>query len=389
MGERDLGKILTEGARVCAAGLGVPFCKVCRFRSLENDLLVEAGVGWHEGVIGNVVSRADESSPQGRAFITGKPVICSNVNTDLSFVLPTFYAEHGIISTIDVVIKKEGQPYGVLEIDSPIEQDYDRHDVNFLTGFANILAEAANTADRNAIVQRTIQQMRVTVADRDELLTRQNVLLAEKTSLLDDKEVMGRELQHRVRNNLQLVHSMLNKQLQSAEGSDSNEGIRAIARRVMALAEVYDHLLGAGLSRTIEFGGYLSSLCKDFAALENLLHPNVALTCQIEPTTLDLDTVTALGLVVSELIANSYGHAFPNGTGTISVSLHKNDIGNEATLVFADDGVGFIEAGNSKRQGVGLVRRLMQQVGGSATLNSQDGSEWTLKFPVPTPPTGL
>ena len=101
------------------------------------------------------------------------------------------------------------------------------------------------------------------------------------------------------------------------------------------------------------------------------MHPNVALTCQIEPTILDLDSVTALGLVVSELIANSYGHAFPSGTGTISVSLHRNDIGNEATLVFADDGVGFIEAGNSKRQGVGLVRRLMQQVGGSATLNSQ------------------
>ena len=119
------------------------------------------------------------------------------------------------------------------------------------------------------------------------------------------------------------------------------------------------------------------------------MHPNVTLTCKVEPTILDLDTVTALGLVVSELIANSYGHAFPSGTGTISVSLHRNDIADEATLVFADNGVGFIEAGNSKRQGVGLVRRLMEQVGGSATLNSQHGSEWTLKFPVPKPPTGL
>ena len=157
----------------------------------------------------------------------------------------------------------------------------------------------------------------------------------------------------------------------------------------MALSEVYDHLLGAGLSRTIDFGGYLTSLCTDFVALENFLHPNIALTCQIQPTTLDLDTVTALGLVVTELIANSYNHAFPGGTGIIRVSLHQNEIGNEATLVFADDGVGFVEPGNSKRQGLGLVRRLMQQVGGSATLNSQDGSEWTLKFPVPTPPTGL
>src|ERR1700704_6405384 len=133
---------------------------------------------------------------------------------------------------------------------------------------------------------------------------------------------MGRELQHRVRNNLQLVHSMLNKQLESTQGTESNEGFRAIARRVMALSEVYDHLLGAGLSRTIDFGGYLSSLCTDFSVLENSAHPNVALTCHIEPTVLDLDSVTALGLVVSELIANSYGHAFPGNSGTISISLH-------------------------------------------------------------------
>jgi two-component sensor histidine kinase len=391
LGERDLKKVLTEAARVCAAGLGVPFCKVCRFRPEHNDLLVEAGVGWHQGVVGNVVSRADESSPQGRAFITGEPVICSNVNTDVTFVLPAFYADHGIISTIDVIIKKQGQPYGVLEIDSPIEKHYDRHDVNFLTGFANVLAEAVNTAERNAVVERTIEQMRETVADRNGLLARQsallvekNILLDEKSRLLDDKEVMGRELQHRVRNNLHLVHGMLNKQLQADEGATSNEGIRAIARRVMALSEVYDHLLGAGLSRTIDFGGYLSSLCTEFAALETSVHPNVALICQIEPTLLDLDSVTALGLVVSELIANSYGHAFPSGAGTISVSLYRSATGNGATLVFADDGAGFIESGDSKRQGLGLVRRLMQQVGGTATLNSQHGSEWTLTFPMPT-----
>jgi CheY-like chemotaxis protein len=121
LGESDLGKVLTEAARVCAEGLEVPFCKVCRYRPEENDLLVEAGVGWHQGVIGRVVSRADASSPQGRAFTTGDPVICGDLNADATFVLPSFYAEHGIISTVDVVINKKdgGQRYGVLEIDSP------------------------------------------------------------------------------------------------------------------------------------------------------------------------------------------------------------------------------------------------------------------------------
>src|ERR1700679_2102220 len=73
--ERDLHTILTEAARVCAECLCEPFAKICRFRKDENDLLVVAGCGWKPGVIGNVVSQADESSTQGRAFITGEPVI--------------------------------------------------------------------------------------------------------------------------------------------------------------------------------------------------------------------------------------------------------------------------------------------------------------------------
>jgi hypothetical protein len=55
--QSDLLTVLTEAARVCAAGLDVPFCKVCRYRPEENDLLIEAGYGWHAGVVGHVVSR--------------------------------------------------------------------------------------------------------------------------------------------------------------------------------------------------------------------------------------------------------------------------------------------------------------------------------------------
>ena len=63
--------VLTEAARVCAEGLDAPFSKICRYRPADNDLLIEAGVGWNDGVVGHVVSRADSSSPQGRAFVTG------------------------------------------------------------------------------------------------------------------------------------------------------------------------------------------------------------------------------------------------------------------------------------------------------------------------------
>jgi DNA-binding response OmpR family regulator/two-component sensor histidine kinase len=215
LGEQNLGKVLTEAARICAESLEVPFCKVCRYRPEQNDLLVEAGVGWKEGVVGRVVSRADESSPQGRAFITGKPVICTDLNNDATFVLPSFYAEHGIISTVDVIIRSEGKPYGVLEIDSPVRHEYGVHDIDFLTGFANVLAEAVDTWERNDALQGAVNRMRDMVADRDRLLIAKNIILEEKNRLLDEKSVMARELQHRVRNNLQLVYGMLSKQAQT------------------------------------------------------------------------------------------------------------------------------------------------------------------------------
>jgi CheY-like chemotaxis protein len=126
--EGDLLTALTEAARVCAESLDVPYAKVCRYRAMENDLLIEAGHGWKAGVIGTIES-ADPSSPQGRAFVTGEPSIYKDVRTDSNFELPGFYAAHGIVSTVDVVIhaKDDATPYGVLEIDNDQQHDYDRH----------------------------------------------------------------------------------------------------------------------------------------------------------------------------------------------------------------------------------------------------------------------
>ena len=173
--ERDLMKILSEAVRVCAEGLSAPFCKVCRYRPEENDLLVVAGHGWHDGVIGHVVSRADMSSPQGRAFVTGLPSIIDDLQKEAGFDPPPFYAAHGVVSTIDVIIKgMDEQPYGILEVDNDRRHEYDQHDINFLTGFANVLAEAVSTASRGAALQVTVDQMKALVEEKDYLLDEKN-----------------------------------------------------------------------------------------------------------------------------------------------------------------------------------------------------------------------
>src|SRR6266850_1393690 len=158
--ELDLTNILTEAVRVCAEGLGVPFSQVCRYRAESKDLVVAAGYGWRDQVIGHVVSRADMSSPQGRAFTTGEPAICDDLQKGACYELPPSYAAHGIVSIVDVVIKaNDGQPYGILEIGADQPRDYDQYDIHFLNDFASVLAEAVSTAARGAALQVTVGQL--------------------------------------------------------------------------------------------------------------------------------------------------------------------------------------------------------------------------------------
>jgi two-component sensor histidine kinase len=367
--QSDLLKVLTEAARVCAKGLSVPFCKVCRYRSEENDLLIEAGYGWRAGVVGHVVSRADESSPQGLAFTTGEPSICNDLREDSNFKLPPFYAEHGIISTIDVVIKGDDRPYGVLEIDNDKQHDYDEQDIIFLTGFANVLAEAVATTARTAVLRATIERM--------------EILVEEKDRLLDQKMVLAEELQHRVRNNLQLVYGMLSRQLDDTADKPGHQGLKAIARRVSTLAQVYDHLLGTEMSRTTDFGSYVEALCLNLAELQAAPSGTVTLTCHSERIILDLDVVTALGIVVAELVTNSYDHAFPGGQGAIIVLVRRTATAvGMATMTIRDNGKGFNVEADNKRHGLGLVRRLVEQVRGTVMSDTDHGTVWTIRFPV-------
>jgi two-component sensor histidine kinase len=368
----DLLKTLTEAARVCAEGLDVRFSKVCRYRDVENDLLIEAGHGWAAGVVGHVVSRADITSPQGRAFVTGEPSICGDLRKDNAFELPAFYATHGIISTIDVIIKGAGEdwPYGVLEIDSDAQHDYDANDVNFLTAFANVLAEAVATSARAAILQATLEKMQD--------------LVEEKDRLLDQKNVLAAELQHRVRNNLQLVCGMLSKLVDEAPDKSGRRGIRAVARRVSALADVYDHLLGSEMTQTTDFGSYVKTLCVNLQEIQGAGQDGlVTLSCDSDALALDLDVMTVLGIVVAELVTNSYDHAFPGGAGAIAVSARRTPgDARTATMTIRDDGIGFTAGGGSKRHGLGLVRRLIEQVRGTVTLDTGRGTLWTIQFPV-------
>jgi two-component sensor histidine kinase len=367
--EDDLTIILNRACKLCATLLGAEASKICHFEKAAKRLSVVAGYGWKVGVIGYHYALEDLASPQIRALETGQPVI-SDVHNSGDFLYPSFYQEHAIRSTVDVIIKGKQGAFGVLEVDSATAELFDKFDVIFLTSFANILAEAINSAKKS-------QRLKAAIKKRDTLLKEKNELIAQKA-------LLAAEAHHRVRNNLQIIHGMLVRRIHTLEegGVSAEDTLRKIASRVMAMGRVYDQLIVSDHDRFISASAYLTSLIKDIRDIYEPLHPHVHLDDSIAPIDLDIDQASVLGLIATELFANAFMHAFPKGRGTIVLRLKRNDNKVSATLSIADNGIGFDAAKASTRNGMKLIHRFVEQIGGTMEITTNEGSEFRVTFPL-------
>jgi GAF domain-containing protein len=178
---RPFLELLNETVRLTAEGMNAEFCKVLEFIPTDNRLLVRAGVGWHEGIVGKATIGADLESPSGFALHTGKPVISNHLENEQRFRTPELLLEHGIRRAMNVILQGDGAPYGVLEVDSRSEGEFSENDIAFLQGAANILGMAIER-------QRYVRQLK---------------------NALDRHQILLKEITHRVKNSLQVVTSML------------------------------------------------------------------------------------------------------------------------------------------------------------------------------------
>jgi len=410
--ERDLLKILTEAARVCAEGLSVPFSKVCRYQAEKNELLIVAGYGWHDGVIGHVVSRADTSSPQGRAFTTGQPSICNDLRKDADFELPPFYAAHGIVSTIDVIIKgSDDQPYGILEIDNDQQHDYDQHDVNFLTAFANVLAEAVLTATRSTAMQFSVDRMKE--------------LVEEKDRLLHERDASDQQLRQ-----VQKMEAI--GQLTGGVAHDLNNILTVIVGATEVLIEIADRPDVADLAEMIDAaaarGGDLTRRLLAFARKQplrpreidvnslvieaaKLLRPTLGARVQVETklagdTSLSLIDPGQLNNAILNLALNARDAMLNGGKLTIETSnvvVDDSDgeitVGHYVMIAVTDSGVGIPvdllnrvfepffttkDIGKGSGLGLSMVYGFVKQSNGHINISSEVGRGTTVRIYLPS-----
>jgi len=195
-------------------------------------------------------------------------------------------------------------------------------------------------------------------------------------------EVMLRDVHHRVKNNLQVIASLLGLQAEYVQDRRVLEALADSQNRVRAMALVHERIYQSQDLATVDLGAYLRDLAERlFAALG--ADANVTLDVDAEPIALSMDAAIPCGLLVSELVSNSIKHAFPGGRrGTVRITLHRHD--GEIQLTVADDGVGLPDGFDYRHAdslGLQLVDILAQQLGATVDANGSAGLCFVFTFP--------
>lgn len=195
---------------------------------------------------------------------------------------------------------------------------------------------------------------------------------------LTEKMLLQREIAHRVKNNLQIMSSLL--QMQAAEGVQPEMcgKMREMVGRIETMALVQNEMLRQGNAASIRFAEYASQLFHQTAALHNVEHISLRCTGQGELT---VTHAIPLALMLHELISNSLRHAF-HGREQGEVSVHIEDDGTIFTLHYADDGCGFDVAKLEESETLGMLflRELTAQIDGKITAESGNGTRYTIRF---------
>jgi two-component sensor histidine kinase len=348
-------EMLNHTARVTAEGLEAEYCKVLEYIPAEKRLLVRAGIGWGEGVVGHSPVGADSASPAGYALHTGKPVISNHLENEQRFRTPELLVEHGIRRAMNVILQGDGSPFGVLEVDSRSEGEFSEKDIAFLQGAANILGMAIEQQQ----YQRKLQ------------------------AALGRHQILLKEVNHRVKNSLQVVSSMLLLQANAIGNPELSDRLNEASTRISAVGRAYERLAYNADYEKIDLVSYLREVIDD---LEAAVAP-----CKIQLEAPDeiqfaADRAILVALVINELVLNAGKYAYPNSSeGLIWVRIDQ--IEESSILVSVrDEGAG-LPAGfdpvTSKRLGTRLVNALAKQLGAEVTRPASiNGTNFTLLIPV-------
>jgi two-component system CheB/CheR fusion protein len=201
---------------------------------------------------------------------------------------------------------------------------------------------------------------------------------------LREKEVLLKEIHHRVKNNLQVITSLLRLQAEFISDRKAVGLFEEMHSRVKSIATIHEMLYAAHDLGKVDFGAYSQRLTRDLLLLYNVNPSKVGLRVEMQDSYLDISQAVPLGLIVNELLTNALKYGFPDErTGLIHMSLESSD--SRGVLSVSDNGIGLPAEVNPKQtttMGLQLVTLLTDQLDGTLVVNRHQGTRFTISFPL-------
>jgi len=201
---------------------------------------------------------------------------------------------------------------------------------------------------------------------------------------LAEKELLVKEVHHRVKNNLQVISSLLSMQIDLLEDEDSIQALRESQHRISSMALIHERLYSDGNIDNVDFAEYTETLVQELFHAYGKQAQHIRKNLDLAPVPLNIEKAIPCGLILNELVTNALKHAFPSGRGTLDVKL-KNTSEDRLSLCVSDSGIGLpedLDLRESKSLGLPLVEVLARQLGGILHVQSKPGATFTVEFPV-------
>jgi two-component sensor histidine kinase len=238
----------------------------------------------------------------------------------------------------------------------------------------------ATLLERPMRIEMLLQAVRVALRTRN----RQYQLRAsidERENLLRQREMLLREVHHRVKNNLQMMLSLVRLSAIRAP-RDAEPMFADLAGRLGAIGQLHTRIYATQNLTEIDAAAHVADVVDQVVAAFGTSHLTVRIAKRLEPIVVDVDTAIPLGLITTELLTNALRYAFPGGcSGNIDVGLGRH--GDRVELTVVDDGVGLpkVKKGSTST-GLRLVRALAKQIGGTFATTDGSGLKATVLFPL-------
>lgn len=200
---------------------------------------------------------------------------------------------------------------------------------------------------------------------------------------IDEKTILLKEVHHRVKNNLQIISSLLNLQALQIKDEDIKGIFKESQNRVLSMALIHEKLYQTDNMNHISFTGYLNELVQNIYRSYSIVDKSIDFDLNLEEVDVNIDVSITLGLIVNEIVSNSLKHAFkgrPNGTISISLTTNKELL----ILKVKDNGIGIPSDFNYKNTttlGFNIILNLVDQINGKLSINTDNGTEMIIEFP--------